>query len=437
MKKTFLLALVLVLCSMALFANGGSEEATAKSGALDTTIEKPVTIEFWHSFSGTQLPIIEGLVNDFNQTVGKEKNITVVPVAQGSGPQLYSKVIGAIKAGNAPAVTASKPPYVQDFIMADYVVDLTPYINDALVGMKDYDDFFKAFREESEAYSIEGIYSLPFAKNSDVLYYNADFFAELGLEPPKTWEELEVVSQKIYDVTGKGAMGYDNVQYLFENLTKQYGGEYTDKDGNLLFAEGTAALEGLTMYASKIKDGIWRVVGEDAFFSGPFAKGTIQMYVGGTVESTYINMKEPQFKWSATALPQKDPSNPKTLCYDHVICALDPNSDPDKQYAAYEFIKFITSTEASKTISMNTAYMAVRESVLEDAEYQEFLANGGNDALVAAYSQIDSLYHQPVFICDTYTSSTVDSEVTSMMKKVLEKGVDPKTAIDEAVKALR
>lgn len=435
--KRIAIMLTLGFLSVSLFAAGGSETTDMKNDVLDTNIEKPVTIEFWHSFSGTQIPVIEGLVDDFNRTIGEEKGITVVPVAQGSGTQLYSKVIGAIKAGNAPAVTASKPPYVQDFIMADYVVDLKPYIDDANVGMDDYDDFFKAFRDESEAYSIEGIYSLPLAKTSDVLYYNADFLAELGLDPPRTWDELEFVAQRIYEVTNKGAMGYDNVQYLFENLTKQYGGEYTDKEGNLLFAESSAALEGLTMYASKVKDGIWRVVGEDAFFSGPFAKGTIQMYIGGTVESSYINMKEPAFEWSATALPQKDINNPKTLCYDHVICALNPEFDSDSRYAAYEFIKFITSTESSKVLSMNTSYMAVRESVLEDPEYKSFLENGGNDALVAAYSQIDSLYYQPVFICDTYTSSTVDNEITSMMKKVLENGEDPGKAIEDAVRALR
>ena len=437
MKRRSLLLILIALMSVSLFAGGAAESVSSNDGAIDTVIDSPVRIEFWHSFSGTQLETIEGLCDEFNATVGAEKGITVVPVAQGSSTKLYSKVIGAIKAGNAPAVALANPKFVQDYITADYVVDLKPYIEDPEVGMEDYDDFFKAFREESESYSIPGIYSLPLAKNSDVLYYNADLFEELGLEPPTTWEELEEVSRVIYGITGKGAMGYDNIQYLFENLTLQYGGGYTDSEGNLLFADSPEAVEALEMYAGNVKEGIWRTAGEDYFFSGPFAKETIQMYIGGTVESSYINMKEPSFRWSATALPQKDPDNPKTLCYDHVICALRNNDNPESQYAAYEFIKFLTSTESSKAISMNTSYMAVRQSVLEDPEYASFLAEGGNDALKAAYSQIDSLYHQANFVCDTYTTSTVDNEVTSMMKKVLENGEDPKTAIDAAVKALR
>lgn len=438
MKKFALTVGALLLVGTMVFAGGSSEAGSTKNtGSLHTTIDKPVTIEFWHSFSGTQVPVLEGLVTQFNETVGKEKGITVTPVAQGSGPQLYSKVIGAIKAGNAPAVTASKPPYVQDFIMADYVIDLKPYIEDPTVGMKDYDDFFKVFREESEAYSVPGIYSLPFAKNADVLYYNADFFQEHGLIPPKTWEDLEILGQKIHDITGKGAFGYDNVQYLFENLVKQYGGEYTDKEGNLLFAQSDAALEGLDMYAENVWKGIWRTVGEDGFFSGPFARGTIQMYIGGTVESQYINMKNPEFTWSAVPIPQKDLNNRFTLSYDHVICALNPKASPDVQYAAYEFIKFITSTEASKAITLGTSYMTVRESVLSDAEYKAYTESGKNDALKAATAQKDFLYFQPVFIADTYTSSTVDNEITSMMKRVLDNKEDPKAAIASVISTLK
>lgn len=438
MKKLALTVGTLLLASVMAFAGGTGETSSVKpTGTLHTTIDKPVTIEFWHSFSGTQIPVLDGLTAQFNATVGKEKGITVVPVAQGSGPQLYSKVIGAIKAGNAPAVTASKPPYVQDFIMADYVVDLKPYIEDAKVGMKDYDDFFKVFRDEAKAYSTPGIYSFPFAKNADVLYYNVDFFTKHGLTPPKTWEDLEVLGKKIYDITGKGAFGYDNVQYLFENLVKQYGGEYTDKEGQLLFAKSDVAVEALNMYAKNVWKGIWRTPGEDAFFSGPFARGTIQMYIGGTVESQYINMKNPEFTWSAVAIPQKNLNKKFTLSYDHVICALNPKASPDTKYAAYEFIKFITSTEASKIITLKTSYMTIRESVLADAEYKAFIAAGNNDALKAATSQKDFLYFQPVFIADTFTSSTVDSEITSMMKRVLDNKEDPKVALATAISALK
>ena len=439
MKKLIsFLAVVLLAVSFA-FAGGSAEQATtSESSDVVTTISKPITIEFWHSFSGdVQLPGIEGLVKEFNDTVGKEKGITVVPVAQGSGPQLYSKVIGAIKAGDVPAVAMTKVIYNEDYVTADASVDLTPYINDSEVGITDFDDFFPAFQEESMGYSKEGIYSLPLAKNVDVVYYNADFFAENGLVPPRTWDELEVVAQKIYDLTGRAAFGYDNLSYLFQNLCYQYGGAYTNNKGDLLFLEDNAWLEGVTNYADKVWAGIWRTAGEDYFFSGPFARQTIMMYVGGTVESTYINMKGPEFKWSAAPIPQANPEDPHALSYDHVIAALSLDGYTEETYAAWEFIKFITSTEASLKITTGTAYMATRNSVLETEEYKTFIANGGNDALKAATQQKDFLFYEPAFTTDTYSTSTLSTEITTMMKSILENHVDPQTAMDALVNALK
>ena len=439
MKKLIsFLAVVLLAVSFA-FAGGSAEQATtSESSDVVTTISNPITIEFWHSFSGdVQLPGIEGLVKEFNDTVGKEKGITVVPVAQGSGPQLYSKVIGAIKAGDVPAVAMTKVIYNEDYVTADASVDLTPYINDSEVGITDFDDFFPAFQEESMGYSKEGIYSLPLAKNVDVVYYNADFFAENGLVPPRTWDELEVVAQKIYDLTGRAAFGYDNLSYLFQNLCYQYGGAYTNNKGDLLFLEDNAWLEGVTNYADKVWAGIWRTAGEDYFFSGPFARQTIMMYVGGTVESTYINMKGPEFKWSAAPIPQANPEDPHALSYDHVIAALSLDGYTEETYAAWEFIKFITSTEASLKITTGTAYMATRNSVLETEEYKTFIANGGNDALKAATQQKDFLFYEPAFTTDTYSTSTLSTEITTMMKSILENHVDPQTAMDALVNALK
>ena len=439
MKKLIsFLAVVLLAVSFA-FAGGSAEQATtSESSDVVTTISNPITIEFWHSFSGdVQLPVIEGLVKEFNDTVGKEKGITVVPVAQGSGPQLYSKVIGAIKAGDVPAVAMTKVIYNEDYVTADASVDLTPYINDSEVGITDFDDFFPAFQEESMGYSKEGIYSLPLAKNVDVVYYNADFFAENGLVPPRTWDELEVVAQKIYDLTGRAAFGYDNLSYLFQNLCYQYGGAYTNNKGDLLFLEDNAWLEGVTNYADKVWAGIWRTAGEDYFFSGPFARQTIMMYVGGTVESTYINMKGPEFKWSAAPIPQANPEDPHALSYDHVIAALSLDGYTEETYAAWEFIKFITSTEASLKITTGTAYMATRNSVLGSEEYKTFIANGGNDALKAATQQKDFLFYEPAFTTDTYSTSTLSTEITTMMKSILENHVDPQTAMDALVNALK
>ena len=69
---TILLASVMVL---ALFAGcGGSNSPSGSDSELGTT---PVTITFWHSFSDDAGVLMDEIVKDFNEGVGKDLQIAV------------------------------------------------------------------------------------------------------------------------------------------------------------------------------------------------------------------------------------------------------------------------------------------------------------------------------------------------------------------------
>ena len=114
MKKLFtslsLLAGVttLVACSSGK-DTGTTNESTAE---LVTTIESPVTIEFWHAMSGTNQEAVDALVEQFNTTVGAEKGITVKSVYQGAYNDLKTKTTAALKSGSAPAISQAYPDWV-------------------------------------------------------------------------------------------------------------------------------------------------------------------------------------------------------------------------------------------------------------------------------------------------------------------------------------
>lgn len=54
-------------------------------------------------------------------------------------------------------------------------------------------------------------------------------------------------------------------------LVKQYGGRYTDPEGNIYFAEedSETALKVLNLWKENVGSGIWRTAGEDMFSPGP------------------------------------------------------------------------------------------------------------------------------------------------------------------------
>ena len=160
-------------------------------------------------------------------------------------------------------------------------------------------------RQADSSYEKEGTYSLPIHSYSEVLYYNVDFFEENGLTVPTTWDEMMDTCEKIHEITGSPAFGWDNLAGSFMTLVNQFGGRYTDQSGNLYFAQEDedVALEVLNLWQENVKKGIWRTAGEDMFFSGPFANEQIPMYIGDSVEASYIPAKNPDLNWATAPIP--------------------------------------------------------------------------------------------------------------------------------------
>ena len=116
MKKIVSLFLAMTMAlSLAACGSKTGEQAAAGSGTqkedtLVKEISSPVEIQFWHSISNpVHAGILENLIKEFNDTVGQEKGITVVPTFNGSSSGLYSNVIAAIKAGKRAGRDAGPP----------------------------------------------------------------------------------------------------------------------------------------------------------------------------------------------------------------------------------------------------------------------------------------------------------------------------------------
>ena len=425
------LALALGLSLAACGSKPAPSGAETPAGELGT-LSGPVELQFWHSISNqNHLKVLEGLVEEFNETIGAEKGITVVPTFNGSSSELYSSVVGAIKAGSAPDVTLALRPYVADYLQTDYVVNLEPYITDPNVGMTDYEDIFEGLREANSSYAKEGIYSLPIHSYSEVLYYNKTFFAEHGLSVPTTWDELVETCRAIRDITGAPAFGWDNLAGSFMTLLLQNGGRYTDQNGNLYFAteDSDITLKVLQMWQDNVNEGIWRTAGEDQFFSGPFANEMIHMYIGDSVEASYIPDKNPELDWGTAPVPQVSEDTAANLSAGHVIIALNQDGNQDRMYAAYEFIKFMTSHDANLAVAAgNTGYLPIRQSVAEDPAYEAYVADG-HEYMRAGVEQSDRYFYEPVFTNATTTSSAVNSAVKTMMQEVADNGMEPEQAL--------
>ncbi len=433
-------AVLFGLSSMVACSQDQKEEGKKEESNIVKTIENPVEIEFWHAMSGPNETAVNHLVEEFNATVGKEKGITVKPVYQGSYPDLKSKITAAIRAKSAPAIAQAYPDWVAEYLQSGAVVELDDYIFDKEVGIENFDDIAKAYRDENSQYEGGKFYSLPFNKSTEVLYYNKTFFEENNLEVPTTWEELEEVSKKITELTGNPAFGFDSAENAFLTLVKQFGGEYTNTKGEVLFGESDAAVEMLEMIQKNTDAGYWRLPGEDKSMSGPFTSGLVQMFVGSTSGAAHVinGLKETNaFEWSAAPIPQKSEDTKAVIQQGTNVVVMKQGSTTDEQvYAAYEFAKFLGTHDANLYWTMNTGYLPIRQTVVDSEEYQNYIIESGDMTKEAGPKQSDYYFYDVVFVNPDFSSYNVRTAAGVAVENVVLNGMEPQAAVDEALKSL-
>lgn len=96
--------------------------------------EEPVNLTIWTYYNGEQLDAFNALVDSFNESVGKEKNIIVESSSLGSVNDLESNVMDAaeekVGAADMPNIFSAYADTAYKLDQAGQVVDLSDYLTD-------------------------------------------------------------------------------------------------------------------------------------------------------------------------------------------------------------------------------------------------------------------------------------------------------------------
>jgi sn-glycerol 3-phosphate transport system substrate-binding protein len=222
---------------------------------------------------------------------------------------------------------------------------------------------------------------LPFARSTPLFYYNADAFAEVGLEEaPEFWQDLVDVApdlvQKDGDTITRAAFshptGASYIAWLFQCVIWQFEGAYSDPEFNILINEpnGVAAGE---FYRSSTADG-WATLPADNEVD--FANGLTASVMAstGSLRGITENVGD-TFEFRTAFLPKAEQFG---CCTGGAGLAVMAGSPPEKQEAAFQYIAFATSPETTTFWSQNTGYMPVRKSAVESEEMQAFFEENPN-----------------------------------------------------------
>lgn len=354
-KKLTSLALSAVL--MTGLMTGCGSKNNASSEEIVTEITEPVEISFWHAMSGDLEKTLENLTNKFMEA---NPNIKVNLQNQSTYNDLQQKMTATLASPkDLPTLTQAYPHWMINAMQDELLVDLKPYIENETIGSENYNDMLEGFKTASE---IDGkIYGMPFNKSTEVIWYNKTLFDELGLEVPKTFEEFAQVAKTITEKKGIVGAGFDALNNFYTTYLKNKGVDF-NSETDVTSAE---SVEAANYYLDGIKEGYFRIAGTDMYLSGPFANETLGMYVGSNAGESFVKQGvDGKFEVGVAPYPAESVMQQGTDLY------MFSNATAEQRTAAFEYLKFLTSTENQITWGVETGYIPATHAAISSDEYK-------------------------------------------------------------------
>lgn len=157
----------------------GEKNSTDTSKQVTLDPKNPTVITVWHYYNGSQKSAFDNLVEEFNDTVGKEKGIIVNSKNQGSVSDLETAVIASVnkKIGSedVPNIFASYADTAYTIKNMDMLADLSQYLT-----TDEIDQYVDSYIEEGRIGENGELMIFPVAKSTEIIMINKN-----------TWEEIQ------------------------------------------------------------------------------------------------------------------------------------------------------------------------------------------------------------------------------------------------------
>ena len=356
-------------------------------------------VTFWHTMGANLRGVLDRMIEQFN---AENPDIKIEHESQGGYDDLYEKLSSAIPAGTTPVMAYCYPDHVADYNNSNIVIDVTSYINDPELGFTEEEgpisDFIDAYWQEGKEYLQEGIYSVPYAKSTEIMFYNKKVFDENNWTVPTSWEDLEVLmGQMKAKYPDTIPLGYDSDANMFITFCEQYGIPYTslDKTNGVGKADFNNAAAKKMM--AKLKE--WYDAGylatqgtsSGSYTSTLFTEGSLLMTIGSTGGTSYNYAESLQIGIAELPSPSTDASKrynffegtnvqPLANANNNHIIMQGPSicffkrATQEQKIAAWKFYKFIVKTMNTAAWCAESGYSPVRKSTFNSDAFKDYLA---------------------------------------------------------------
>lgn len=403
---------------LVLAACGNGDGETEENGGAGS--DEPVEVTFWHAMNGPHQEALTALTEQFNES---QDEYVVVEQGQGGYDELRQSFQAAAASGDLPTMTQLTPTDVPELASNDQLVPLTDeFLLDNGFSQETLDDIYDGFLESSVF--EEEMYALPFSKSTRVMYYNQDLLDTYEAEVPTTWEEiLELGDAMVENEDEAVAMGLENgYEMEWEILARQNGAEFYNPEDNTVDLNGAEAVEALELIDGMFEDGSARTAGEDGYFSTPFGQGAAALYLGSSAGVPHVAPSAEEINWSTAPLPTYNGTELTLFAGNDLGLFSSASEEEQAGYVAY--MEFLLQTENTAEWAMETGYLPVRESALENTDYVAFLEE--NPEYAAASEMLSYGMSSPTFIgYGEFRNNMIDA-----MDEIALTETEPQEALD-------
>ncbi len=416
-----IMALVVAGCSAATPTQAPAPEPTEAPAAEPTeapVIEpteapaaEPVTIQVFYPVA-VDAPIADMLKGYIDTFEADNPDIHVEPVFSGGYGDVKTAIQTTIDGGGQPpALAVMLATDLYDLINADSIVPLDDYISGMDDGQAYLDDFFPVFLDNSRY--DDKLWSIPFQRSAVVMYYNADLFKEKGLEPPDSWQALADAGQAMVEKDGDQVSRWGIEwpsgwpYWLFQPLAIGAGQNIIGDSDTEVYFDDPKVIEAVQYYIDLSKEYGAMAEGVQAIWGqapSDLASGQTAMIVHSTGSLTGL-LDQAEFEVGVMAIPGKEAGTYATVPGGGNLY-LFKGAPQEQQDAAWKFTEFLTQPENAADFSINTGYIASRQSAYDTDAMKAYTAevpqalstrdalqNAGAEFSVQNLGEVRNIFH--------------------------------------------
>lgn len=354
-----------------------------------------VNLTIWHVYGGQTDSPLNDMIDEFNQTIGKEEGISVQVTSVTNTNTIHEGVLASAKqepgSSELPDMFVSYPKTVLAMPDSEVLVDYRDYFTE-----KEFELFMPEFLQEGVINGRQVI--LPVAKSTEVMFINKTAFDRFAnatgakLEDLQTWEGLFELSEKYTAWTDAQTPDIpdDGKVFFVHDYHFNYFQVGVEALGESFFAGDTIAFgekfsEIWEPYANAaISGSVWL---QEGYATEPLRTGDSIVSVASSASIlyysdvvTYADNTSEEIEIIALPCPVFKEGNRMVMQRGAGICTV--KSVPEREAAACVFLKWLTEPENNVRFVTQTGYMPVTEAAfdghlqkaieqLEDPKYVE------------------------------------------------------------------